>query len=81
VEQFLALLVRHLLRVVEPGERTNAGPTERLVVEEYACDDQGAGQRPATRLVGTRDVPYAEAPVVGEEPLAARASHAVENRP
>jgi hypothetical protein len=59
VEQRLALLVRHLLRVVEPRESANARAAERLVVEEHTGDDQRAGERPATRLVGARDEPDA----------------------
>ena len=44
-EQLLAPLGRQLLGVVEQGERPDLGATERSVVEQDACDEQGPGER------------------------------------
>jgi hypothetical protein len=80
MEQLLALLVGHLLRVVEAGERPYAVASESAVVEEHARDDERPGERPASSLVRTRHEAHAELPIMCEEPLTARAGHAVEDR-
>src|SRR5262249_20755710 len=75
MEEPLAILVSDLLRVVQPGERTDTSTTEPPVVEEPPCHDERSGERSAASLVGARDEAHTEAAIVCEEPLAARASH------
>ena len=79
VEEGLALVVSHLLRVVQRGEAPYAGAAELRVVEQHAGDDERAGERPPSGLVRARDVTDAEAPVEPEKALAGGASHAAED--
>ena len=65
VEPF-ALVGIDLLRVVQEGERPDAMAPERPVVEEDAGDDERACERAAARLVGPRDEPRLETPIVAE---------------
>ena len=62
----LALGRLHLLRVVETCERTDAVTAQGCVVEQHPRDDEGPRERPTPRLVGSRDEPRTEPPVVPE---------------
>lgn len=53
---------------------------EGRVVEQNAGDHERAGERSATRLVRTRDEAHTESSVVPEKTLAARQSHAGDDR-
>jgi hypothetical protein len=53
---------------------------ERAIVEEHAGDDERPGERSPPGLVRTRHEAHAEPAIVCEEPLAARAGHAAEDR-
>src|SRR5919106_423494 len=75
VEERLALIVRELLRVVQVAERADAVAVQGGIVEEDARDDEGAGERAAPGLVGTRDEADAELSIVCEEPLAWWSGH------
>ena len=59
-----------LLGVVEVGERPDLVVAQTVVVEQHAGDDERPGERPAARLVRTRDEARAEPAVEPEEPLA-----------
>ncbi len=65
-EERLALFGGNLLGVVQPGKRTDPGPVERLVVEEHPGNDERPCEGAATCLVGARDIPDTEAPVMRE---------------
>ena len=79
LEERLALLHGDLLRVVQRRERPHASPAQLLVVEEDARDDEGAGERSASGLVGPGDEANVELPIEPEKSLAAGSSHAAEN--
>ncbi len=57
-------------------ERPDAMVAQARVVEQDAGDDERAGERAASGLVGARDEPRAEPPVEAEEPLTAATRHA-----
>jgi hypothetical protein len=80
LEQLLAVRGCDLLRVVECCQRPNAVAPESGVVEEHTRDDERAGERSPACLVRAGDETYAESPVVREETLAARTSHAADDR-
>src|SRR4029453_1488975 len=69
-EEALPIGRRELLRVVEVGQRPGAMGAERLGVEQPAGHDEGPGERPAPRLVGTGHEARAEPAVETKEPLA-----------
>ena len=70
MEERLALVGRHLLRVVQRGEPPDARAAKELVVEQDAGDDERPGERASPGLVRARDEADAETPVVCEKPLA-----------
>jgi len=77
-EEHLALLDRHLLRVVQQRERPYARAAQRLVVEEHAGNDERPSERSASRLVCTRNEAHTELAIESEEALAGGSSHAAE---
>jgi hypothetical protein len=50
-------------------------PVEEVVVEQHAGDDERAGERPPSRLVGSGDEADAETAVVAEKALSRRRAH------
>jgi hypothetical protein len=78
-EELLALVRRHLLRVVQHRERSNARPTEKLVIEQHPGDDERPCERSATGFVGTGHEAHAETSIEPEETLADGSSHAAES--
>ena len=79
LEENLTFGRRHLLGVVQRREWTNTRAAQRLVVEEHSCDDERAGERPPSGLVGSGDKSNTEPSVEGEETLAGGSRHAAED--
>ena len=75
VEELLAVGRRHLLGIVELGQRPYTMTAERGIVEQNARDDERTGERPSSCLVGPGNEPGAQAPVETKEPLAGRQGH------
>ncbi len=80
VEELLAFFVPYLFGVVQSRQRPNPHTAQILKVEEDPSDHERSGKGAATRLIRACDVADAEAPIVGEKPLTARAGHPAEDR-
>ena len=75
MEEALALLRLDLLRVVQAGERPDAVPAQRAVVEQDAGDDERPGERPSPASSAPATNRASEAPVEAEQPLSGRERH------